>query len=128
MQQVRRLVAAATAENRNRFAAVLGREPLGDAMGRALAEAARQAGLPPPTIRTIGADFSGLDAAVEAISGYTAPPPATPPAASAGAAAAPAPPPPPPQHPRRRRPSTRCSSMRPATARSNWARGYPKSA
>jgi hypothetical protein len=90
VQQVRRLVAAATAENRSRFAAVLGREPLGDALGRALANAARQAGLPAPTIRTVGADFSGLDAAVEAISGTTPPPPASPPAA-AGATAAPPP-------------------------------------
>ncbi len=92
VQQVRRLVAAATAENRSRFAAVLGREPLGDAMGRALAEATRQAGLPQPTIRTVAADFSDLDATVETLSGYTPPQPASPPAApDAGTAAAPPP-------------------------------------
>ncbi len=96
VQQVRRLVAAATAENRNRFAAVLGSEPLGDALGRALAGATRDAGLPPPAIRTVGADFSGLDAAVEAISGYTAPqPPASLPAAASDSGTAPPPAPPP---------------------------------
>ena len=69
-QQVFRLVAAAKAEGRQRFAALLPDSPFGQAMGQALAAACQAAGLQPPNILTDATSMSGLDAQVRNLSDY----------------------------------------------------------
>ena len=69
-QQVFRLVAAAKAEGRQRFAALLADSPFGQAMGTALGAACQAAGLGPPDIRTQSTTMGGLSAQVRDLSDY----------------------------------------------------------
>ena len=70
VQQVRRLVAAAQAQGRTQFAALLPSNALGQAMGRGLREATTDAGLPPPAIRFHGPGMQSINVAVRGLSGY----------------------------------------------------------
>ncbi len=70
VQQVRRLVAAAQAQGRTQFAALLPSNALGAAMGRALGQATNAAGLPPPEIRFHGPGMQSINVAVRGLSGY----------------------------------------------------------
>ena len=69
-QQVFRLVAAAKAEGRQRFAALLPDSAFGQAMGAALAAACQAAGLGTPDIRTDAPSMDGLAAQVRELSDY----------------------------------------------------------
>ncbi|MDE2334461.1 MAG: ABC transporter substrate-binding protein [Rhodospirillales bacterium] len=69
-QQVFRLVAAAKAEGRQRFAALLPDSPFGQAMGAALTAACQAAGLAAPDIRTPAASMDALAAQVRELSDY----------------------------------------------------------
>jgi len=69
-QQVRRLVAAAAAQSRTRIAALLPRNPFGDAMAQALTAAASSLSLPPPKIVRYDGGFTAMTAAVKEISDY----------------------------------------------------------
>jgi hypothetical protein len=70
VQQVRRLVAAAQAQGRTQFAAMLPSNALGQAMGRALRDATTAAGLPPPAIHFHGPGMGSINVAVRSLSGY----------------------------------------------------------
>ncbi len=69
-QQVFRLVAAAKAEGRQRFAALLADSPFGQAMGTALGAACQAAGLSAPAIRTQATNVSVLSAQVLELADY----------------------------------------------------------
>jgi hypothetical protein len=71
-QQVRRLVAAAEAQGKTSFVALLPDNDFGRAMGAALTKASQAAGLPPPTIRMHGAGMQAISSAVKDLSGYAA--------------------------------------------------------
>ena len=83
-EQVARLVAAARARGRSRFAALLPAGALGDALATGLAGAAANEGLPPPTIARY-ASAAELPAAIASLTGAppaegdTPPPPPPPP-------------------------------------------------
>ena len=70
LQQVRRLVAAARAEGRSRFVALLPDNGLGHAMAAALEKSAAEAGLAAPTIRFHGAGMAAMTALVREVSDY----------------------------------------------------------
>jgi branched-chain amino acid transport system substrate-binding protein len=70
LQQVRRLVAAARAEGRSRFVALLPDNGLGHAMAAALEKSAAEAGLATPTIRFHGAGMAAMTALVREVSDY----------------------------------------------------------
>jgi branched-chain amino acid transport system substrate-binding protein len=69
-QQVRRLVTAAAAQGRQRFAAILPGTDFGHAMGDALIQAVAAAGGPPPDIRFHGGSMGSINSTVREISGY----------------------------------------------------------
>ncbi len=69
-QQVQRLVAAAQAQGKTQFAALLPDTGFGHAMANALTAATTQAGLQSPTIRTHGAGMPSITAAARDVSGY----------------------------------------------------------
>ena len=71
-QQVRRLVAAAQADNRTRIAAVLPQGAFGDAMATGLMDAAAAAGLPPPRVRRTSSTVAGISAGLRDVSDYAA--------------------------------------------------------
>lgn len=88
-QQVRRLVAAARADNKTRIAAVLPQGAFGDAMAAGLADATGAAGLPPAQIVRTLPTLAGVGGGLKTVSDYAARHPAT--ADAAPVAAAPAP-------------------------------------
>lgn len=69
-QQVFRLVAAAHAEGRQRFAALLPDSPFGSALGTSLGQACQAAGLGAPDIRTQATGMSALSNQVRELSDY----------------------------------------------------------
>jgi ABC-type branched-subunit amino acid transport system substrate-binding protein len=70
LQQVRRLVAAAEAQSRSRFAAILPRNPFGDALAEALTEVLSDSSGLPPDIRRYTGDFADLTAQLKDLSQY----------------------------------------------------------
>jgi ABC-type branched-subunit amino acid transport system substrate-binding protein len=68
-QQVRRLVAAAQAQGKSQFAALLPENDLGHAMGQALTQATTSSGAS-ANIRFYGAGMAAINAATRDISGY----------------------------------------------------------
>lgn len=71
-QQVRRLVAAAQAQGKTRFAALVPANDLGRAMAQALQEATESAQLAPPRIQQYGSGMASLTQATRDISDYEA--------------------------------------------------------
>lgn len=71
-QQVRRLVAAAQAQGKSRFAALVPDNDLGRAMAQALQEATENAQLAPPRIQQYGSGMASLTQATRDISDYEA--------------------------------------------------------
>ena len=71
-QQVRRLLAAAVADNRTRIAAVLPQGAYGDAMATGLMDAIAATGLPPPRIRRTSTTVAGISAGLRDVSDYAA--------------------------------------------------------
>lgn len=71
-QQVRRLVAAAAAQGKTRFAAVLPEGEFGRAMADALAGSVSSAGLAAPDIRFHGGTTASINATMREISNYAA--------------------------------------------------------
>ena len=71
-QQVRRLVAAAVADNRTRIAAVLPQGAYGDAMATGLIDASAASGLPPPRIRRTSNTAADISAGLRDVSDYAA--------------------------------------------------------
>lgn len=69
-QQVRRLVGAATAQGKTRFAALLPPSAFGQAMAAALREAAAAAGAPPPDIRIHDGTNAGIQHMLRDLSDY----------------------------------------------------------
>ncbi len=69
-QQVRRMVAAAQAQGKTEFAALLPETDFGRSMGDALAEACASAGLNTPTIRYHGSATGSINSAAREVSGY----------------------------------------------------------
>ncbi len=69
-QQVRRLVAAVTADGKTRFAAVLPENDFGQAMSAALAQAVAAANLPQPDIRTYSSGMASINQAMRDVSDY----------------------------------------------------------
>ena len=69
-QQVRRLVAAAKAENRSRIAALLPDNALGHAMADGLRQACSDAGLPAPVIAQHGGSMESVNAAMRSLSDF----------------------------------------------------------
>lgn len=69
-QQVRRLLAAAQAQGKTQFAALLPDTEFGHAMGDALTRATAAAGLPTPDIRTHAKGMAAINAATRDLSGY----------------------------------------------------------
>jgi outer membrane PBP1 activator LpoA protein len=69
-QQVRRLVTAAQAQGKGRFAALLPPSDFGSAMGAALSEAAVSAGAGSPEIRTVEGGMQAANSAVRDLSAY----------------------------------------------------------
>lgn len=69
-EQVRRLVAAAQAQGRTQFAAILPSTDFGRAMGQALNQATAAAGIPPPDIRFHDPGMASINAVVRDLSGY----------------------------------------------------------
>ena len=70
VQQVRRLVAAARAQGKNRPAALLPDTDFGRAMAEAFQQAAASAGLPRPEIQMHAPGMSGVTSGARALSGY----------------------------------------------------------
>ena len=71
-QQVRRLVMAAQAEGRTRFAAVLPQNPFGDALATGFTTAATEASLSEPRVVRHANTATALKAALKDVSDYTA--------------------------------------------------------
>jgi hypothetical protein len=69
-QQVRRLLGAAQAKGKTRFAALVPDNEFGHVMAAALVDAASGAGTPPPTIRQYAENMSAINDAVRDISAY----------------------------------------------------------
>jgi hypothetical protein len=69
-QQVRRLVAAAQAQGRTQFAALLPETEFGRSMGDALVQACSVAGLPSPIVQYHAAGSASINAAARELSGY----------------------------------------------------------
>ena len=69
-EQVRRLVAAAQAQGRTQFAALLPDSDFGRAMAQALSQATTAAGLPPPDIRFHAPGMASINAVTRDLSGY----------------------------------------------------------
>ena len=69
-QQVRRMVAAAQAQGKTEFAALLPETDFGRSMGDALTEACASAGLNTPTIRYHGSATGSINTAAREVSGY----------------------------------------------------------
>jgi ABC-type branched-subunit amino acid transport system substrate-binding protein len=69
-QQVRSLVAAAQAQGKTQFAALLPDSDFGRAMATALKRATSAAGLPTPNIRMHGSGMAAINAAARDLSGY----------------------------------------------------------
>jgi hypothetical protein len=69
-QQVRRLVAAAQAQGRSSFAALLPQTEFGNSMADALREATAEAGLAAPTIQFYASGTAAINAAARELSGY----------------------------------------------------------
>ena len=69
-QQVARLVGAAAAAGKTRFAALLPETPLGQALAHGLAEATAAAGVGTPTIRFHGAGMASITSTTRSLSDY----------------------------------------------------------
>ena len=69
-QQVRRLVAATTAQGKSQFAAMLPDTDFGHAMGQALAQATTASSAAEPNIRFYASGMSAINAAARDVSGY----------------------------------------------------------
>lgn len=69
-QQIQRLVAAAQAQGKTQFAALLPSTDFGHAMANALRKATESAGLPPPTIREHSAGMASITAAARDVSDF----------------------------------------------------------
>jgi hypothetical protein len=70
LQQVRRMVDAAMAENKTRFAAALPTTPFGQALAAALSQATQAAGAPPPDIRFYENTNPAIAATIRDLSDY----------------------------------------------------------
>lgn len=70
LQQATRLVSYATAQGKNRFAAILPRTDFGGAMAAALTKAAASTSAPAPSIYRYDTTVSGMSAAVREASGF----------------------------------------------------------
>jgi hypothetical protein len=70
-QQVRRLVAAAQAQGKIRFAALLPDSDFGHAMADALVKASQAASLPPPSLMIHQSGMASITAAIRNLSDYT---------------------------------------------------------
>ncbi len=75
-QQVRPLVMALRADNKGRLAALLPRNPFGDALADGLVQAAQEGGLTPPQIIRYQPGLAALEAAVGQLGGSPGAPPA----------------------------------------------------
>jgi ABC-type branched-subunit amino acid transport system substrate-binding protein len=69
-QQISRLVSAAQADGKTRFAAALPNNPFGDALADALRATTASLSLPPPTIRRYGGSFNDRSNVMKDITGY----------------------------------------------------------
>jgi hypothetical protein len=69
-QQVRRLVAAAQAQDKSQIAALLPDTDFGHAMGDALIQANGAGGLPPPNVRFYSRGMAGINSATRDLSDY----------------------------------------------------------
>src|SRR6185312_4942429 len=69
-QQVRRLVAAAQAQGKSQFAALLPDSDLGHAMAQGLTQATASSGLPPPDVRFHANGMAAINATTRDLSGY----------------------------------------------------------
>jgi ABC-type branched-subunit amino acid transport system substrate-binding protein len=69
-QQVRRLVAAAQAQGRSQFAALLPDTEFGHAMGQALIQATASSGLPPPNVQFHASGMQAINVAARELSDY----------------------------------------------------------
>jgi branched-chain amino acid transport system substrate-binding protein len=69
-QQIRRLVAAAQAQGKTQFAALLPETDFGRAMAAALTKATQSAGLPSPNVRMHGAGMAAITAMTRDLSDY----------------------------------------------------------
>lgn len=69
-QQVRRLVAAAQADGKSQFAALLPESGFGHAMGDALGQVAAASSLPAPNVRYYSSGMAGINAATREVSDY----------------------------------------------------------
>ena len=69
-QQVRRLVFAAKAEGRSRFAALLPANALGSAMAASLTQACADAGLPPPTVVQHDESMGSINSTMRSLSDF----------------------------------------------------------
>ena len=72
VQQVRRLVGAAVARGKGRFAAALPNSPFGQSMGAALTQAVATAGGPSPDVRYYEGTNSGISSTIRDLSDYSA--------------------------------------------------------
>ena len=70
VQQVRRLVGAAMAQNKSRFAAALPNSPFGQSMAAALTQALASAGGPTPDIRFYESTNAGISGTLRDLSAY----------------------------------------------------------
>jgi branched-chain amino acid transport system substrate-binding protein len=70
LQQVRRLVGANIVEGKTRFAAVLSRDALGDALAQALTQTLASQNQPAPTIARYNPGFSDLNTSLHDLSDY----------------------------------------------------------
>ncbi len=70
VQQVRRLVGAAMAQNKGRFAAALPNSPFGQSMAAALTQAVAAAGGPTPDVRFYDSSNAGISATLRDLSNY----------------------------------------------------------
>ncbi|HTW28065.1 MAG TPA: penicillin-binding protein activator [Acetobacteraceae bacterium] len=70
-QQVRRLVAAAQADGRSRFAGLLEADAFGNALTEALTGSLAEVGLPAPDIRRVDPGFSSLNTTLADLSDFT---------------------------------------------------------
>jgi hypothetical protein len=69
-QQVRRMVAAAQAQGKSQFAALLPDTDFGHVMGQALLQAATASGIAPPDVRFHASGMAGINATTRDLSGY----------------------------------------------------------
>ena len=69
--QVRRLVLAARDDKRSKLAALLPQDAYGDLVAAALAQAASEAGFPPPHIVRYGSSFADMNATIRDLADYS---------------------------------------------------------